>query len=817
MYKIIKSVLYASFILSLAGAFNLCYSQVTTGPNNPALAADGGGGGGSTPTWSVASGDPYTSNNTYATIVSQIKNKNTNYLHITNLGFSIPVGSYISGIKVEVEMFGTVPGGATNRENSILLVNSAGTRVGTDHSTAATLATTDPNSYVTYGSSTDNWGGVLTYADVNSSNFGVAIQYQSGSTNNTAGNYNFNVDHVRVTITYSPTFDALIDGCFNDGATWGRVSPGVAGVDYPNATIAAGIPGGRTVIVCAGTTANCFALIVNSTLSNSLGAIVTLANSTSSLNVANNIMMSTTTSASSSFASGTINLNGGVATTQGDLMMTADRNVGNDTSQGIVFGGGTLTVNGTATLSSDNAAATTTLNMTTANSTFNLGGDLSLGLGASVANGSGATGTINYKGSGAQIVRSIITYFNLTYSGGGLKSLEGNTNVKGTLTMTSGNCDMGGLILTLGSSSATASKGTLSYASGTLYNGTFTRWFDNSTVVAEGAATGIFPVGSPSNYRPLYVYFGAAPSTGGTLSVLHDYSTPGVTTGLSIADGVSTITRRTNMFWTLTAANSFNIAINNLNTHIEGTNIGQVGLVTDLRIMRAASVIGTAGTNGGTTTLPIIRRINLPAFTAASNTFYIGSVDGVSSPLPITLVSFKASVVKDIVQLDWSTSAEVNNDLFTVERSSNGEGFSDIGQVKGSGTSTVGHSYKLTDYAPIPGKSYYRLKQTDFDGKFAYSKIIFVTYEGLTSPRVVVYPNPSDGLNINISLSKESLGKTVSVKVHDINGKELLQSSTESLNSIQLKIALPQSFPSGIYIISVAVDQDIFRQRLIVK
>ena len=799
-----KSVVLGFAILfGIVGSLTLGHSQ-TTGPNNPSAAVDGGGGGGGVPTWSVASGDPYTSNNTYATIASQLKSKNTNYLHVTNFGFSIPAGSYIAGIKVEVEMYGTVPGAATNKENSILLINSSSARVGTDQSTAATLATSDPNSYVTYGGSTDNWGGVLTYADINSSNFGVAIQYQSGSTNNTAGNYNFKVDHVRITITYSPNFDALIDGCFNDGATWGRVSPGVAGVDYPDATIAASIPGARTVIVCAGTTANCFALIMNSTLSTSSGAIVTLTNSTSTLNVANNIMMNTTTSASSSFASGTINITGGTVTAQGNLTMTADKNGVNSTSQSIVFGGGTLTVNGAATLSSDNSVATTTLDMTAANSIFNLGGDLSLGTGASLTNGSGATGTINYKGASGQIVRSAITYFNLTYSGGGLKSLEGNTNINGTLTMTSGNCDMAGLTLTLGSSSVTASKGTLSYASGTLYNGTFKRWFDNSTVVAEGAASGIFPVGSPNDYRPLYVYFGAAPSTGGTLSVIHDYSTSGVTTGLSIADG-GTITRRTNMFWTLTAANSFNIAINNLNLHIEGTNIGQVGLVTDLRIMNSASVIGTAGTNGGSTTVPIIRRINMPAFTASSNTFYIGSVNAVSSPLPITLVSFKALVVGEVVQLAWSTASEVNNDLFTVQRSSSGETFSDVGQVKGSGTSSEGHSYKLTDDGPFLGISYYRLKQTDFDGRFTYSKVILVTVE-LTerSPGVIVYPNPTSGSEINIEMIGFNGLGAVPLTINDLMGREYLNTTVTAENktsSVNRVIHFNSALPPGMYIL----------------
>ncbi|CAN5469454.1 hypothetical protein BH09BAC3_BH09BAC3_37180 [soil metagenome] len=777
------------------------FSQSTVGPNNPSTAADGGGGSGGVPNWNVAPGTPFSSDGTYATIVSMNKSKNTNYLHVSGFGFSIPVGSYVSGIKVEVEMFGTVPGAAINKENSILLLNASGSRVGTDRNTSATLATADPNSYVTYGGSTDNWGGALTYADINSPNFGVALQYQSGGVNNTAGNYNYNVDHVRVTITYAPGYDAVINGCFNDGATWGRVSPGVAGIDYPNATIAANIPGGRTVTVCSGTIANCFALVMNSDLSTNSGATLTIADATASLNVAGDILMLTTTSASASFASGTINISGGIITAQGNLQVTADRSPPNATSQSIVFSGGTMTVNGDLIMSSDNAAATSNLNMTTANSVLNVGGDLSLGVGASLTNGAGATGTINYKGTGAQIIRSAITYFNLTYSGGGLKSLEAATNVKGTFNMISGDCDMAAQLLTLGSS--TASKGTLSYTSGSLYNGTFRRWFDNATTIVDGNIGGLFPVGSPVGYRPFYVYWGTAPTTGGTLSVTHDYFTSGVSV-VSFLDGASTVVRRTNMFWTLTAANGFNIAVNRLNVRIDPANVGSVGITSlntvDLRVTLAGSVIGTAGVNAGTPAVPIVRRVNLPAFTGATNNFYIGSVDATNSPLPIELQDFQARVTGSTVNVTWRTASEVNNNFFTVERSADGEGFKAVGEVPGNGTTVSPHSYTLVDPLPLEGKSYYRLRQTDYDGKSTLSKIVVVEYDANVSPRMVLHPNPSDGNELNLRLEGVTSGSEVPIIVYDLMGRTY-QRYQMTTDGNERKIIFDNSLPPGMYVL----------------
>ena len=93
------------------------------------------------------------------------------------------------------------------------------------------------------------------------------------------------------------------------------------------------------------------------------------------------------------------------------------------------------------------------------------------------------------------------------------------------------------------------------------------------------------------------------------------------------------------------------------------------------------------------------------------------------TPLPIELLSFSAKLVQGRVNINWVTSTELNNDYFTLERSSDGEVWDDLFFINGSGVSLEEISYSIIDYSPLNSRSYYRLKQTDFDGVSTNSKI----------------------------------------------------------------------------------------------
>lgn len=103
-----------------------------------------------------------------------------------------------------------------------------------------------------------------------------------------------------------------------------------------------------------------------------------------------------------------------------------------------------------------------------------------------------------------------------------------------------------------------------------------------------------------------------------------------------------------------------------------------------------------------------------------------------NNALPIKLASFTAKANGSQVDLKWSTISEENNDFFTIERSSDGMVFEPVLKKKGAGTSSDLISYSAVDPKPLKGTSYYRLKQTDFDGTSTYSEMETVTLRSTT-------------------------------------------------------------------------------------
>ena len=124
--------------------------------------------------------------------------------------------------------------------------------------------------------------------------------------------------------------------------------------------------------------------------------------------------------------------------------------------------------------------------------------------------------------------------------------------------------------------------------------------------------------------------------------------------------------------------------------------------------------------------------------------------------LPVTLTDFKAQLVDGVVKLNWSTSREIDSSHFVIEKSLDGVSYSSIGQVS-SGTSSG--QYSFTDRTTLGKINYYRLKLTDFDQHFTYSKVLIVRNDC----RPVVFklsPNPvSTYLNVSFRLEKDEVIK----------------------------------------------------------
>jgi hypothetical protein len=175
------------------------------------------------------------------------------------------------------------------------------------------------------------------------------------------------------------------------------------------------------------------------------------------------------------------------------------------------------------------------------------------------------------------------------------------------------------------------------------------------------------------------------------------------------------------------------------------------------------------------------------------------SVDDPSA-LPITLIDFKAKADGANVRLDWVTGTEENNDYFTIEKSVDGITFEQVFTKKGAGNSNHTLYYVGYDAKPYKGISYYRLKQTDFDGKYAYSDMESVNFsnEDKENYNFTIYPNPVIDQTIHLSFTTEE-EEEITVRISDNLGQVLYTSTNVSeKGGNHLKIAIP-TLNEGIY------------------
>ena len=218
---------------------------------------------------------------------------------------------------------------------------------------------------------------------------------------------------------------------------------------------------------------------------------------------------------------------------------------------------------------------------------------------------------------------------------------------------------------------------------------------------------------------------------------------------------------------------------------------------------------------GGVATANWTGNILSGLFTTFNTYFALANPPGGGNPLPIELSAFTASVNRDNdVDVKWTTQSEINNDYFTVERSSDNETYSPIATINGSGNSTQIHNYSFTDKEPITGISYYRLVQTDFDGRTERFPASVVNIKSTGS--MTVYPNPSTSGKINLSGGDKQLFQTITVM--DLTGKVIPSVATVRENgTVDLEIDEIYSNKGGIFIVTATDGQRTVRQKLIIN
>lgn len=164
-------------------------------------------------------------------------------------------------------------------------------------------------------------------------------------------------------------------------------------------------------------------------------------------------------------------------------------------------------------------------------------------------------------------------------------------------------------------------------------------------------------------------------------------------------------------------------------------------------------------------------------------------------PLPVTWLAFNADRTGQgsAVSVTWSTASEHNSKVFYVQRSLDGSTFETIGQVGAAGTSTRVSSYEFVDEEAPSGQVYYRLLQEDYDGRSAYSSLVYVNGLGVTSLSLV--PNPGNGSFRIVGLSGDV---ELKVAVYSITGQSVFSTTTTPGELIDLG-----DLAKGFYVVRV--------------
>ncbi|MBC8034094.1 MAG: T9SS type A sorting domain-containing protein [Chitinophagaceae bacterium] len=183
-------------------------------------------------------------------------------------------------------------------------------------------------------------------------------------------------------------------------------------------------------------------------------------------------------------------------------------------------------------------------------------------------------------------------------------------------------------------------------------------------------------------------------------------------------------------------------------------------------------------------------------------------------PLPVTLVNYQVSLKAGQPYLYWSTSMEENSSYFTVEHSVDGITFTEKTQVPTSNYIN-GSSYSYMDPQPVTGINYYRLSQTDKDGKKTFFKVLNVRVTSLEKDFINVYPNPAiDKIDITIANAERGL---LTMSIHNADGKLVATASYKKSADTWKESVLVSDFKPGYYLIRVSVGSVNAVQQLIKK
>lgn len=209
--------------------------------------------------------------------------------------------------------------------------------------------------------------------------------------------------------------------------------------------------------------------------------------------------------------------------------------------------------------------------------------------------------------------------------------------------------------------------------------------------------------------------------------------------------------------------------------------------------------------NGGATTQSVLVNTATPGtynFTvadAATGSCFKDSFHVVvTALLPVTLTSYNATLSDNKVLLDWVTEQEISNNFFTVEKSPDGNNYALLQKVSATGNSSLPKAYKVTDYSPVEGVNYYKLSQTNMDGRITYLGTRSIIYKSSKSFNAGIINSATEEVTLLINTARST---NVSVCITDITGRKIIDENIPAAaGTTTKKIHLKK----GLYVLTAA-------------
>ena len=576
-------------------------------------------------------------------------------------------------------------------------------------------------------------------------------------------------------------------GNWTSVATWQRYNGTsfVAATDYPGQNAGTGV-----VTILSGDV-----VTLNVSPATAIGGLtIEGGNGSNSLIISNTFTLNVTDAVLINAATGSANtksivLNGASAQLNAGSLTIGASNNDNKTAF-LQFNGGIVNIAGDITMPTDLTLAPRTLITFPGGGTLNIDGTLTGGTISSI----GGTVTIN----ATSLAPANLAMTNIA----SLLLLNANTTVSGTLTLTNGKINIGTNTLTLTNATpATQLVGgsSLSYVYTTSGAGRLVR----QNLAAATNYT--FPVGTPTDYMPVIVNT-AAGTSNFAVSVYSPAATNATVGGPEFSDK-SIIVDAMWFIERIVGSGNSTLTLQWVNA-LEGVTFAGLG----------NAQIGISRNDGIAWSSPIQTSANAAANTVTATFSAFGAfvVAEIGAALPVKFGSIKAYEKQNGIQLDWKVYSENKVKSYEIERSADARSYTTVGSLPALYNNTSDGDYGFFDANPLPGISYYRIKNNDLDGKSAYSIVVRVnrnkSIKGLS-----IYPNPV--LNRVVSLQGSDLARgNYKISIFAANGQEIYkQQIKHNGGTISQTIELPSTISKGVYMFSVRDENGdiIFNDKLV--